>query len=148
MIKGVQKKLLQRHADERGFFEEIIRVNDPFFKEGFGQLSRSLMKKGIVKAWHIHRSQIDWWYVASGKLKVALYDLRDDSSTQGLLNVLYLGISAENVVLKIPAGVAHGCKSLTQSTQLFYVTSSFYNPSEEGRLPLNDPGIEFDWSKN
>ena len=83
MIEGVVLKKLVRHSDERGFFEELIRVTDPFFKEGFGQWSHALRKEGIVVAWHYHPTQIDWWYVARGTLKVALYDMREDSPTKG-----------------------------------------------------------------
>ena len=75
-IDGVVLKELTTHADERGFFREIVRVTDPFFGEGFAQLSHSLMYPGVAKAWHIHKAQVDWWYVPLGNLKVALYDLR------------------------------------------------------------------------
>ena len=74
MIDGVIVKKLVTHADERGFFREIIRVADDFFSEGFGQWSMSRLYQGVIKAWHIHKKQVDWWYVHSGVLKVALYD--------------------------------------------------------------------------
>ena len=76
MIDGVVFKPLVTHTDQRGFFREIIRVTDAVFEEGFGQWGHSLMHVGVAKAWHIHKIQIDWWYVASGLLKVALYDTR------------------------------------------------------------------------
>ena len=34
-IEGVVVKTLVTHADERGFFREVIRKTDPFFAEGF-----------------------------------------------------------------------------------------------------------------
>ena len=34
-IEGVVVRELVTHSDERGFFREIIRVTDEFFKEGF-----------------------------------------------------------------------------------------------------------------
>ncbi|MBI4991559.1 dTDP-4-dehydrorhamnose 3,5-epimerase, partial [Candidatus Gottesmanbacteria bacterium] len=37
------------------------------------------------------KTQIDWWYVAKGTLKVALYDLRKDSPTYRELNQFILG---------------------------------------------------------
>jgi len=58
MIEGVMTKELTTHADERGFFREIIRITDDFFAEGFGQLSHSLMYPGVSKAWHIHKTQV------------------------------------------------------------------------------------------
>jgi dTDP-4-dehydrorhamnose 3,5-epimerase len=145
LISGVQLKKVIKHNDERGYFEEIIRVSDDFFKEGFGQLSHSFMHKGVLKAWHIHLTQIDWWYVAKGNLHVALYDNRKDSPTFGIVNTMELGDSNDNFVLKIPSGVAHGCKVTTESSELFYVTSKTYNTKEEGRIPHDDPEIGYDW---
>jgi dTDP-4-dehydrorhamnose 3,5-epimerase len=54
-IDGIQFKELSTLPDQRGFFREIIRVNDdPFFKEGFGQWSHSMMFDKVIKAWHYH----------------------------------------------------------------------------------------------
>ena len=50
MIEGVVLKDLVTHVDERGFFREIIRKGDDFFKEGFGQWSHSRMNQGVAKA--------------------------------------------------------------------------------------------------
>ena len=63
MIEGVEIKELRTHPDERGFFREVIRVTDGFFTEGFAQLSHSYMYPGVAKAWHVHKTQVDWWYV-------------------------------------------------------------------------------------
>jgi dTDP-4-dehydrorhamnose 3,5-epimerase len=103
------------------------------------------MHAGVVKAWHIHPTQIDWWYVPIGALKAALHDLREESPTRGTTEELLLGEGYEAQVLKIPAGVAHGCKALAGPTHLFYVTSRTYDPREEGRLAHDDPRIGYDW---
>jgi dTDP-4-dehydrorhamnose 3,5-epimerase len=147
LIEGVMIKELVRHKDDRGFFEELIRKTDDFFKEGFGQLAHSFMHKGVIKAWHIHKTQIDWWYVSKGTLHVALYDMRKDSPTYGVLNTYTLGEGGRDIELKIPCGVAHGCKVISVESELFYVTSSVYNPDEEGRIPQDDQNIGYDWSK-
>ncbi len=144
-IAGAVLKHLTRHPDERGFFLELIRSTDPFFVEGFAQLSHSKMFPGVAKAWHIHKTQVDWWYVPMGTLKVALHDLREDSPTRGITKTLYLGEDYPPVVLKIPPGVAHGCKAIGGTVHLFYVTSRTYDPAEEGRIPHDDPGIGYDW---
>ncbi|MBF6588990.1 MAG: dTDP-4-dehydrorhamnose 3,5-epimerase family protein [Ktedonobacterales bacterium] len=145
-IEGVVVQPLVRHADDRGWFEEIIRVSDPFFGEGFGQWSHSKMFPGVVKAWHLHKTQIDWWYVPFGRLRVALHDLRPMSSTRGVTQELQMGDDVPPTLLKIPAGVAHGCKVLGEvPAHLFYVTSCTYNPDEEGRVPYDDPEIGYDW---
>lgn len=147
MIDDVQTKMLIRHPDERGFFEELIRVNDPIFDEGFGQLSRSLMVAGVVKAWHVHKTQIDWWYVIKGTVKVALYDARKGSKTYKQLNEFILGDEGQDIILKIPAGVAHGLKVIKGPADFIYVTSSIYSKDEEGRIAYNDAQIGYDWAQ-
>jgi dTDP-4-dehydrorhamnose 3,5-epimerase len=145
-IEGVVVHPLVRHPDDRGYFEELIRVTDSWFREGFGQLSHSKMYPGVVKAWHLHKTQIDWWYVAGGRLMIGLHDLRPDSPTFKVTQELYLGDDLPPAILKIPAGVAHGCRVVgVEPAHLFYVTSRTYDPAEEGRLPHDDPEIGYDW---
>jgi dTDP-4-dehydrorhamnose 3,5-epimerase len=143
VIDGVEIKELVTHGDERGFFREIIRETDGFF-EHFGQWSHALMYPGTAKAWHIHERQVDWWYCI-GALKVALHDLRESSPTRGETQELFMGDGYGAACLKIPPGVAHGCRAL-ELTHLLYVTSSVYDPSDEGRIPHDDPGIGYQWA--
>ena len=147
IIEGVVAKELKTYIDDRGFFRELIRISDDFFSEGFGQWSHSLMFDGVIKAWHLHRIQTDWWYVVSGVLRVGLCDMRPDSQTYKTVIDLLMGDLQAAQVLKIPPGVAHGCKTIQGPVNLFYVTSHVYNPDDEIRLPYNDPEIDFDWLK-
>lgn len=147
MIDGVIIKKLATHTDERGFFREIIRVTDDFFDDGFGQWSHSLMFNDVIKAWHYHEIQTDWWYVCSGVLRVGLCDMRPDSKTYKETMDFYMGDLQPAQVVKIPPGVAHGCKAIQGPVNLFYITSHVYNPDDEIRLAYNDPEIDFDWLK-
>jgi dTDP-4-dehydrorhamnose 3,5-epimerase len=143
MIAGVELKQLVTHSDERGFFREVIRETDEFFGH-FGQWSHSLMYPGTAKAWHFHRQQTDWWYCI-GSLKVGLHDLRDDSPTKGETMTFLMGDDHDRVCVRIPPGVAHGCRAL-RLTHLLYVTSNVYDPADEGRIPHDDAAIGFDWT--
>ena len=144
LIDGVVIKDLVTHPDERGFFREMIRVTDGFFGEGsFGQLSHSLMHPGSGKGWHYHPGQTDWWY-AIGSLKVALYDLREQSVTHKQLNEIFMGDMYGAKIVKIPPMVAHGCRAL-DTTHLIYVTSSVYDPAQEGRIAPDDPTLGYDF---
>ncbi len=145
MIAGVELKELKTYNDERGFFREIIRVSDPIFPEGFGQWSHTMSFQGVAKAWHVHQRQVDWWYVAVGTVKAALYDTRPDSPTYGELQEVMLGEGFPPVVLKIPPGVAHGYRVLNGPAHVFYITSNEYDGTDEGRIPHDDPQIGYDW---
>ena len=147
MIQGVTLHDLATYTDERGFFREIIRVSDEHFSEGFGQWSHSLMFDGVIKAWHLHRIQTDWWYVASGVMRAGLCDLRPDSPSYKETMDFLMGDLQPPQVVKIPPGVAHGCKVIQGPVHLLYVTSHVYNPADELRLPYNDAQIPFDWLK-
>jgi dTDP-4-dehydrorhamnose 3,5-epimerase len=147
VLDGVEIKELVGWADDRQVFREVIRITDPFFGEGFGQLSYAYMYAGSAKAWHIHQHQVDWWYVPIGAVKLVLYDARAASPTHGQLQEIMLGPDAGHKVVRIPPGVAHGCKVLDGPAQLFYITSTVYTPADEGRIPHDDPGIGYDWTK-
>lgn len=159
LIEGVQIIPLKRHRDGRGWFQEIVRIEDltigklsgkllPDYRiTKFGQLSHSMMHQGVIKAWHLHKIQTDWWYCPFGNIKAVLYDTRTDSETVGQLMSLPMGQDYEPIVLKIPPGVAHGLKVLQGPASLIYVTSHIYNPNDELRIPYNDSSIGYDWFK-
>ncbi len=136
-INGVEIKKLTTYSDERGFFREIIRNTDDFFNEGFGQWSHANRDIGTGE-WHIHKRQIDWWYVAIGRIEVFLYDNRPGSVTYQKRNRY---ISSDERVFKIPPGVAHAFEVIEGPMHLFYITSHIYDPSDEGRIPYSAIGL-------
>ncbi len=84
VIEGVLVKDITTHGDQRGFFREMLRIDEDFSLDHVGQLSHSLVNSDILKAWHYHNKQSQWNYVASGEVVVALYDNRKDSLTFGV----------------------------------------------------------------
>jgi len=146
MIEGVQIKQLKRNADERGFLMELVRSTDEFFTK-FGQCYVSLNYPGVIRAWHYHRRQEDYFVVVQGMCKVGLYDMREGSPTRGQAEAHYLGDN-NNIVLRIPIGVAHGYKTVgTQPSLLVNFPTEVYNADDpdEHRLPWDDPSISFNW---
>jgi dTDP-4-dehydrorhamnose 3,5-epimerase len=148
MIDGVEIKALLTHGDDRGFFREIIRENDPFFAAGFGQLSHSLVYPGVIKAWHGHRRQHQWTYVASGDLKVVLHDARPESPTFRSSQSFLVGEHQTAAVYCLPPGVMHGYRCLNGPANVIYVTSGTYDLSDEVRLDHDDPDVGYDWSRD
>ena len=146
MIQGVEIKQLTPRADERGFLMELLRSDDAIFTK-FGQCYVSMNYPGVVRAWHWHEKQDDFFVVVKGMIKVGLYDMREGSPTRGEANEFYLGQN-NNIVLKIPVGVVHGYKTVgTEPSLLINFPSEVYNPEapDEYRLPLNTDQIPFDW---
>lgn len=146
-IAGVIIKDLRSHPDDRGFFREIIRNTDPLFEGGnFGQWSHSKMTHGVVKAWHFHHQQTDWWYVPIGQIQTVLFDNREQSSTYKKKLIFEMGEDTP-LCVKIPPGVLHGAQVLTKTAHLFYITSHTYNPDDEGRLPYNSEVVGHTWAE-
>ncbi len=145
-IQGVVVKELVRHCDERGYLVEILRDDDGLLSR-FGQSTYTLTYPGVIKAFHWHRFQDDLWFIAQGEARVVLHDLRDDSPTRGVTQVIYAGEHRPLLIL-IPAGVAHGYQVLgDRPLGLFYHTTRSYDPKrpDEERIPYDDPSIGFDW---
>jgi dTDP-4-dehydrorhamnose 3,5-epimerase len=146
MIQGVEVKRLTRHADERGYLMEILRSDDEIFSK-FGQCYVSMNYPNVIRAWHWHEKQDDFFVVVKGMIKVGLYDMREGSPTRGEVNEFYLGEN-NNIVLKIPVGVAHGYKTVgVEPSLLVNFPSEPYNREQpdEQRLPWNTDQIPFNW---
>jgi dTDP-4-dehydrorhamnose 3,5-epimerase len=148
LIAGVLAQSYDLWPDDRGYFLEVIRMQRGLaasFPPEATQVSAALSYPGTIKAFHFHLHQTDLWVPMSGAFQVALVDLRPESPTYGLKNTLYVG-TLKPWQLLIPPGVGHGYKVVGEtSAVLVYVTSQIYNPSDEGRIPYNDPSIQYDW---
>jgi dTDP-4-dehydrorhamnose 3,5-epimerase len=148
LIPGVEIKPFPLWPDDRGYFLEIARLGEGLvasFPAQSMQVSAALNYPGIIKAFHYHRFQTDYWVPAAGLLQVVLVDLRTNSHTFGVKNTLYVG-ALRPWQLLIPPGVAHGYKVIgEQPSMLIYVTDRHYNPKDEGRISYDDPSIAYDW---
>lgn len=148
LIAGVEINPFSIWPDDRGYFLEVGRLSQGLianFPAESTQVSAALNYPGIIKAFHYHRLQTDYWVAAAGLLQVALVDLRTSSKTFGLKNTLYVGVLRPWQLL-IPPGVAHGYKVIGEhASVLVYVTNCTYNPQDEGRIQYNNPSIAYDW---
>jgi dTDP-4-dehydrorhamnose 3,5-epimerase len=148
LIAGVRVQAIAVHPDDRGYFLEVQRLGQGLaaeFQLETTQISAALNYAGAVKAFHYHLHQTDCWVPVKGLMQVALVDLRVGSPTFGLRNTLYVG-AMQPWQLLIPPGVAHGYKVIGHDdAMLVYLTDRFYNPKDEGRIPYNDPSINYDW---
>lgn len=149
MIDGVKIKKLKMIPDERGTLMEILRTDDDLF-EKFGQVYVTTVYPGVVKAWHGHKLQTDFFTVVSGMIKMVLCDLRENSSSNGEIFEMFIG-QDNPALIRIPPGVFHGVKCIgTEWAIALNVPTEPYNhasPDEE-RLPWNTDQIKYDWEIN
>ena len=148
LIEGARVEPVAIWPDDRGYFLEVARLGQGLpagFPAASTQVSAALSYPGTIKAFHFHKFQTDLWVPSSGMFQVVLVDFRPDSKTFGVKNTLYVGTLKPWQIL-IPPGVGHGYKVIgEQPALLVYVTNRLYDPSDEGRIPYNDPKIAYDW---
>lgn len=148
LIHGVDLKPLRVHPDERGMLAEILRSDEKIFRK-FGQVYFTTAFPGVVKGWHYHRIQWDYFTCIHGDVKLVLYDAREDSPTRGKVNEFFLGLRNPLLVV-IPPGVYHGFKCIgTEECLMVNIPTEPYHASrpDEYRIPWNDPSVPYDWAR-
>ena len=107
----------------------------------------SVAHPGVVKAFHFHKRQQDFWFCASRNIEAVLFDRRKNSKTFGKTQTVILG-EHNFAGLLIPREVAHGYRVLgKQPAGLVYLVDQGYNSAnpDEGRIPYDSPEVNFDW---
>ena len=150
-IEGVELIPLRRFHDDGGSFTELARLDGGALKDVAGfrpaQINYSTLSPGVIKAFHLHRRQTDLWYVPpEDRFLVVLVDVRRGSASEGRRVRLVLG-DGESALLRVPPGVAHGCRNLGSSTgRIIYLTdlpfSADSGETDEGRLPWDFAGAD------
>ena len=158
VIQGVRTASLSRYTDDRGFFLEIFRARAGHeagralaeFFQGvqLAQMNYSMVDAdGHIKGLHYHLKQEDiWFFPPPSKAKVVLYDIRKDSPTRGQTQVVVAG-GGRDLLVRIPAGVAHGYRPLTNPCALFYIVTEVFDPAspDEYRIPWDHPAVKELW---
>ncbi len=146
MIEGVEIKKLRVIPDERGWLMEILRCDDKLFKK-FGQVYLSVVYPGVVKGWHYHKIQTDYFTIVKGMAKVVLYDSREDSRTFREVEEFFIG-EKNPILIKIPPLVYHGMKGIgVEPAYLINCPTEPYNYEnpDEYRVSPTDPTIPYNW---
>lgn len=150
-IDGVEIIALRRFNDDGGAITELGRLNAGHHgqAEGFQvrQFNYSEVAPGAIKAYHLHQRQTDVWYVPPhDKILVVLHDCRAGSPSEGVTVRLVLG-DGKDQLLRIPPGVAHGCRNIAASMgRIIYMVDVQFSiepdKCDEGRLPWDHLGAE------
>ncbi len=145
MIEGVQVVPLKRIPDERGTVMHMLRATDPHFIQ-FGEIYFSTIYPGVIKGWHLHELMTLNYACVSGRIKLVLYDDREDSNTRGELMEIFLGPDHYSLV-QIPPKVWNGFKGIGDRMAIVANCSTHpHDPSKTQRLDPSDTSIPYDWA--
>lgn len=139
----------QVFSDERGFFAETYRAS--WFEEcrlnpQFVQDNHSLSHYGTLRGLHLQKQQPQGKLVrvARGEVYNVAVDLRLDSATYGQWVGEYLS-AANYHVLWIPPGFANGFITTSDTAELLYKCTNYYDAGSELSLLWNSPSLGVQW---
>jgi len=137
------------YRDERGFFMESHHARK-FAEHGlnleFVQDNHSRSKQGVLRGLHfqLQNPQGKLVRVASGEVFDVAVDVRKGSPSFGR----WVGVTLSeenNRQLYIPPGFAHGFCTLSDSADLLYKCTDFYQANDEYGVIWNDPDVGIKW---
>lgn len=139
------------HHDTRGFFEEVFSAQS-FQKNGlvtnFSRVNSSYSEcKGTLRGLHYQNGQFSEAKLVrclAGAIWDCILDLRSESPSFGQWYATEL--TAENRhSLYIPKGCAHGFITLSEKSEVLYLSDAVYQPSSERGVRWNDPRFNITW---
>jgi dTDP-4-dehydrorhamnose 3,5-epimerase len=149
-LPGVVELQPKIFRDARGLFVETYH-RDRFAALGitdlFVQDNHSVSTKGVLRGLHyqLRHAQAKLCRVVEGQALDVAVDIRLGSPHFGKWASVVLSAERHNQVY-IPAGFAHGFLALTDSVQLLYKCSDYYDAASERGILWSDPDLNIDWS--
>ncbi|MCH7572110.1 MAG: dTDP-4-dehydrorhamnose 3,5-epimerase family protein [Planctomycetes bacterium] len=145
-IEGVKVIPLKRIPDERGTIMHMLRRDDPHFIE-FGEIYFSTIYRGVIKGWHRHRDMTLNYACVFGRIKLVIYDDRQDSPTHGAIMEQFLGPD-HYALVQIPPGLWNGFKGMSDPHAIIANCCTHAHDPSANRSDRIDPlnnDIPYDW---
>lgn len=144
MIEGVIVEPLKQIVDERGKVMHMLRADSPLFTK-FGEIYFSVVNPGVMKAWKRHHKMTQHFAVPVGKIKLIIYDNRENSPTLEKIEILEIG-EGNYCLVKIPPMLWYGFQGLSAAPALIAnCTNIPHDPNEVERCELFDKVIPYNW---
>jgi dTDP-4-dehydrorhamnose 3,5-epimerase len=137
------------HGDERGFLVETYCA-EPWRELGvdadFVQDNHSRSRQGILRGLHFQTDpgQAKLVRCAAGRIFDVAVDLRRDSPSFGRWEGHELDDERHHQLF-VPVGFAHGFCVLSETADVSYKLSSYFNADTEGGIRWDDPEIGIEW---
>lgn len=139
------------HEDDRGRFMRAWCARE-FAEHGLNLVPVQAnmvfsARKGTVRGMHFQDAtalEAKLVRCTRGAIFDVVLDLRPESPSYGKWYSAEL--SAENGrMLYVPKHCAHGCQSLEENTEIYYMASEFYTPSAARGVRFDDPAFGIQW---
>jgi dTDP-4-dehydrorhamnose 3,5-epimerase len=137
------------HGDERGFMVETFRADawrDLGADADFVQENHSRSGAAILRGIHFQTSpgQAKLVRCARGRIWDVVVDLRRDSPTYRRWEGHELDDETHRQLF-VPIGFGHGFCVLSDSADVTYKLSSYYDPATEAGIAWDDPDVGIQW---
>lgn len=145
LIDGAALFEMKNVLGPHGHLTEIYRADWKLDEAGVEQVFQSVFEPGAISAWHAHEHTRDRLFVASGAMRIVLYDARVDSPSFGRANEFRLGALRPGIV-SVPPKVWHGVENLGQEPALLLnlVDRAYrYDAPDHYRLPADSDQIPY-----
>jgi dTDP-4-dehydrorhamnose 3,5-epimerase len=121
---------------EDGHVTEVARASWEIISGPVVQVHQTTTFPGRIRAWGLHQQSTDRLFVATGLVKIAIFDGRLDSPTYGFINEFT--VSERNPgLLVIPPNLYHGWKNIgTNEAIIINMPTSMYNYEAPDALDL------------
>lgn len=147
-IQGVIIEELKILFDSKGSVLHMIKSTSSVFTN-FGECYISEVNFNCIKGWKCHKKQTQNIAVPYGKIKMVLYDKRQNSITKNNVIELILGRPDNYLRITIPPGVVYSFKCISNEKALLVnYTDIEHDPEESLTFSLKDKKIPFNWFKS
>lgn len=151
-LPGVFKIERPVFPDNRGFLHEIVRMNELERMSGVDfravQISHLRSQPRVIRAIHTE----DWnkvVYPVTGKLFVALVDVRPESASFGKYETFTFDSEADgskHTALFVPAGIGNSlCAIGDKPVDYIYAVDEYWDNSKAQGIAWDDPDLNIPW---
>ena len=135
------------HGDSRGFFLETYRAStlaELGVHEKWVQDNHSRSAKGVLRGMHFQPGMAKLVRCGRGAILDVLVDIRPGSASFGHWEGHELD-DERHRQLYVPDGFAHGFCVLSETADVIYKCSSYYDPAAESGFRFDDPEVGIKW---
>ena len=144
-IDGVVLTELRQIHDDRGAILHMLRYDSTDFTQ-FGECYFSEVLPGAIKAWKYHYKQTQNITVPSGRIRLVIYDVRDNVATKNNLFTVEIGRPDDYLRIKIPPCVWYGFTCISSIPALLVNCSDIpHTPGESNMIDKNSSNIPYQW---